>query len=54
VVGLVTLEDAKVNVLSNIINCVPESVTVGMPVRVVYDDVSPDFTLFKFASEALT
>jgi uncharacterized OB-fold protein len=33
---------------TNIVNCAPESVYVGMPVRVVFDDVAPDISLPKF------
>lgn len=33
---------------SNVINIAPEKVWVGMPVEVVWDDVTPEFTLPKF------
>jgi len=34
--------------LSNVIECKPEEVKIGMPVTVVFDDVSPEFSLPKF------
>ena len=33
---------------SNVINIDPKDVTVGMPVEVVWEDATPDFTLPKF------
>jgi uncharacterized OB-fold protein len=30
---------------SNIVNCAPEDVTAGMPVKVVYKDVTDEITL---------
>jgi len=40
--------DEGVRVLSNVIGCKPEDVSIGMPVEVVFEDVSPEFTLSKF------
>jgi hypothetical protein len=37
-----------VRMLTNIIGCAPDDVRVGMPVEVVFDDVTPDVTLAKF------
>jgi uncharacterized protein len=33
---------------SNIIGCDPDTVFVGMPVEVVYEDITPEYTLPKF------
>lgn len=33
---------------SNLIDCKPEDVRIGMPVELVWDDVSPEVTLPKF------
>ena len=33
---------------SNLIDCKPEDVRIGMPVEVVFEDVSPEVTLPKF------
>lgn len=40
--------DEKVQLTSNVIDVPWEDVSVGMPVRVVFDDVTPEFTLPKF------
>ncbi len=40
--------DGRVQVLSNVIGCPWEEVRVGMPVRVVFEDVTPEVTLPKF------
>ena len=37
-----------VRMLSNIVNCAPDVVRIGMPVEVVFEDVTPDVTLPKF------
>ncbi len=37
-----------VEILSNVVDCPWESVQVGMPVRVVFEDVTPEVTLPKF------
>ena len=34
--------------MTNIIDCPPEQVKIGMPVEVVYEDVTPEVTLAKF------
>lgn len=49
VVALVDLEEG-VRVMSNLIGVdpTPEAVTVGMPVEIVYDDVTEEITLPKF------
>jgi uncharacterized OB-fold protein len=40
--------DEGVKMLTNIIDCAPEQVRIGMPVEVVYEDVTPTVTLAKF------
>jgi hypothetical protein len=37
-----------VRVLSNVVDMKPEDIYVGMPVQVVFEDLAPDLTLFKF------
>jgi len=34
--------------LTNIVDCRPEEIRIGMPVAVVFDDVTPEVTLAKF------
>ena len=34
--------------LTNVIDCQPDQVKIGMPVEVVYEDVTPQVTLAKF------
>lgn len=46
-VALVELEEG-VRMMSNIVDCAPESVEIGMDVRVVFDNVTPDIALPKF------
>jgi uncharacterized OB-fold protein len=46
-VAIIETEEG-VRMLSNIIECKPEAVKIGMPVQVVFDDVSPEFSLPKF------
>ena len=40
--------DEGVRVWSNVINCTVEEVYIGMPVRIVYEDITDDFALAKF------
>ncbi len=40
--------DEGLKLLTNIIDCAPEQVRIGMPVTVVFDDVTPEVTLAKF------
>lgn len=40
--------DEGVKMLTNIVECRPEEVRIGMPVEVVYEDVTPEVTLMKF------
>ena len=37
-----------VKLLSNIVDCPPQEVKIGMPVEAVFDDVTPEVTLVKF------
>jgi uncharacterized OB-fold protein len=40
--------DEGIRMLSNIVDCAPEQVKIGMRVRVIFDDVAPGATLPKF------
>jgi len=40
--------DEGLKMLTNIIDCPPEQVKIGMPVEAVFDDVTPEVTLVKF------
>jgi hypothetical protein len=48
VFALITL-DHGVRILSNIINCDPESVKIGMPVKVVFERISEEIVLPLFS-----
>ena len=37
-----------VRMLTNIVDCAPDAVRIGMPVEIVFDDVTPAVTLPKF------
>lgn len=39
--------------ISNVVDCPPEEIRIGMPVEVVFEEVSPDVTLPKFRRLAL-
>lgn len=43
----VTLDEGP-RMISTVVGCEPGRVTVGMPVEIVYDDVSPELTLYRF------
>lgn len=47
IVALVDLAEG-VRLMSNLIGCKPDQARVGMPVQVVFEDASPDITLYKF------
>ena len=47
VVAIVELEEGP-RLISNLVDCAPESVRIGMPVSVMFDDVTADVTLPKF------
>ena len=40
--------DEGVKMLTNLVDCAPEQARIGMPVEVVYEDVTPQVTLAKF------
>jgi uncharacterized OB-fold protein len=40
--------DEGVRMISNLIDVDPKEVRIGMPVEVVYEDASPEWTLYKF------
>jgi uncharacterized protein len=56
VIAHITMDgtDSQVILTSNVIDCPWETVKVGMAVRVVYDDVKPEYTLPKFRPVAST
>ena len=37
-----------VRLMTNVVECAPDTVRVGMPVEVVFEDVTPEMTLPKF------
>lgn len=47
VLGYVELEEG-VRMLTNIVECAPDDVRIGMPVEVVFDDATSELTLPKF------
>jgi hypothetical protein len=47
VLAYVELEEG-VRLLTNIVGCAPDAVRIGMPVEVVFDDVTPEVTLPRF------
>ena len=47
VLAYVALEEG-VRVLTNIVDCPPDAVRIGLPVEVVFDDVSGDLSVPKF------
>jgi uncharacterized OB-fold protein len=42
------VEQPGLRLASNIVNCTPKAISIGMPVRVVYVDYDPDLTLAYF------
>jgi uncharacterized protein len=46
-VAVVELDEGP-RLVSNVVGCAPEDVKIGMPVSVIFDDVTEDTTLFKF------
>jgi uncharacterized OB-fold protein len=34
--------------ISTLVGCEPGSVEIGMPVEIVFDDVTPELTLYRF------
>jgi uncharacterized protein len=47
VIAHVTIEEGP-RMISTLVGCEPSAVSVGMPVRLVYDDVMPELTLYRF------
>ena len=47
VLAIVELAEG-VRMMTNVVGCPPDMVRIGMPVEVVFDDVTPDVTLPKF------
>lgn len=47
VLALVELEEG-VRMMTNVVGCEPEQVRIDLPVQVLFDDVTEDFTLPKF------
>jgi uncharacterized OB-fold protein len=47
VLAMVELAEG-VRLMTNVVECAPETVRVGMPVEVVFEDVTPEITLPKF------
>jgi len=47
IMAWVVLEEG-VKMLTNLVECRPEEAKIGMPVEVVYEDVTPQVTLAKF------
>lgn len=47
VIAHVTLDEGP-RMISTVVDCEPADVRVGMPVEMVYDDVSPELTLYRF------
>lgn len=48
VVAIVELDGVRVRLLSNVVGVLPDKVHIGLPVRVVFDDVTDEFTVFRF------
>lgn len=46
-VAIIETEEGT-RLLSNVIGCQPEEVRIGMPVEVVFEDITKEFTLPKF------
>ncbi len=47
VLAIVELEEG-VRLMTNVVGAAPDAVRIGMPVQVVFDDVTPEITLPKF------
>jgi len=50
VIALIRLDEGP-TMMSNIVGCDPESVAIGMPVEVVFENLSEDITIPKFRPE---
>jgi len=52
-VVLVELDDAPgARLVSNMVDCESEEIEIGMPVQVMFEDVAPEITLYKFKRAA--
>ena len=47
VIAIVEIEEGA-HITANIVNCDPGAVRIGMAVRAVYQDVTPEVTLLQF------
>jgi hypothetical protein len=47
VLAIVELAEG-IRLMTNVVGCPPEQVRIGMPVEVVFDDVTPEITLPRF------
>lgn len=47
VVGVIQLDEG-IRIVSNVVGCKPEDITIGMPVDVTFDDVTDTITLPRF------
>jgi uncharacterized protein len=47
IVALVTLEEGP-QMMTNIVGCAPEDVTIGMPVEVIFEDWTDTISIPKF------
>ena len=47
VLAIVELEEGP-RIMTNVVGVAPDAVRIGMPVEVVFDDVTPEVTLAKF------
>lgn len=47
----VTMDEGP-RMISNVVGCDPAAVVIGMPVEIVFDDVTPDLTLYYFQPRA--
>jgi uncharacterized protein len=49
VIAVIALDGTEgARLISNVVGITPDDVAIGMPVEVVYDDVSPDVTIPRF------
>jgi len=51
VIAHVTMDEGP-RMISTIVDCEPGAVQIGMPVEIVFDDVTEDLTLYRFARRA--
>lgn len=47
VIAIIEIDEGA-RITANIVNCEPHVVRIGMPVRAVYQDVTPEVTLLQF------